>query len=98
MSSSKNLEFKKTAFLSKSNNAFIEEMYKKFVNNDPNLPDSWREYFNEVGDDAEVVIKEINGPSWSPAPKQTLIKKREKDFTNNGSLNELEIMLSLIHI
>ena len=38
MSSSKNLEFeKKTAFLSKSNSAFIEEMYLKFVNNDPNI-------------------------------------------------------------
>ena len=37
MSSSKNLEFKKTAFLNKSNSAFIEEMYLKFVNNDPCL-------------------------------------------------------------
>ena len=46
MSSSKNLEYKKTAFLSKSNNAFIEEMYMKFVNNDPSLPDSWAKYFN----------------------------------------------------
>jgi hypothetical protein len=35
MSSSKNLEYKKTAFLSKSNSAFIEEMYMKFINNDP---------------------------------------------------------------
>ena len=49
MSSSKNLEFKKTAFLNKSNSAFIEEMYLKFVNNDPELPDSWRKYFREVG-------------------------------------------------
>ncbi len=39
MSSSKNLDYKKTAFLSKSNNAFIEEMYVKFVNNDPALPE-----------------------------------------------------------
>ena len=38
MSSSKNLEYKKTAFLSKSNNAFIEEMYMKFIKNDPNNP------------------------------------------------------------
>jgi len=37
MSSSKNLEFKKTAFLSKSNNAFIEEMHLKFINKDPSL-------------------------------------------------------------
>ena len=49
MSSSKNLEYAKTAFLSKSNSAFIEEMYLKFVNNDPDLPDGWREYFSDIG-------------------------------------------------
>ena len=43
MSSSKNIEYQKSAFLSKSNSAFIEEMYMKFINNDPNLPDGWRE-------------------------------------------------------
>jgi 2-oxoglutarate dehydrogenase E1 component len=47
MSSTKNLEYEKTAFLSKSNSTFIEEMYVRFVNNDPALPDSWRKYFNE---------------------------------------------------
>ena len=83
MSSSKNLEYKKTSFLSKSNSAFIEEMYMKFVNNDPNLPESWREYFNEIGDEADDVVKEINGPSWSPSPKQTLSKVRQKEFQNN---------------
>ena len=63
MSSSKNLEYKKTAFLSKSNNAFIAEMYMKFVNNDPNLPNSWVEYFNKIGVEADLIVKEINGPS-----------------------------------
>ncbi len=94
MSSSKNLEYEKTAFLSKSNSAFIEEMYIKFVNNDPNLPNSWKEYFNEIGDEVDVVIKEINGPSWSPAPKQALIKDNQKNSQNNRSLSELEIMRS----
>ena len=60
MSSSKNLEFKKTAFLSKSNSTFIEEMYMKFIKNDPNLPNSWKEYFSEIADEADIVIKEIN--------------------------------------
>ena len=41
MSSSKNLEYKKTAFLSKLNSAFIEEMYLKFINKDADLPESW---------------------------------------------------------
>ena len=94
MSSSKNLEYKKTAFLSKSNSSFIEEMYMKFIKNDPNLPESWREYFKEIGDEADIVVKEINGPSWSPTPKQTLSKDRQKDLKNNGSLSELEIMKS----
>ena len=58
MSSSKNREYQKTAFLSKSNSAFIEEMYMKFVNNDPTLPDSWKKYFDEIGDEFDVIINE----------------------------------------
>ena len=94
MSSSKNLEYKKTAFLSKSNSTFIEEMHMKFVNNDPGLPESWRKYFNEIGDETDVVIKEINGPSWSPAPKKILDKKDQKELKNNESLSEIEIIRS----
>jgi 2-oxoglutarate dehydrogenase E1 component len=39
MSSSKNTEFEKTSFLNKSNSAFIEQMYLKFINKDS---DYWR--------------------------------------------------------
>ena len=76
MSSSKNLEYAKTAFLSKSNSAFIEEMYLKFVNNDPDLPDGWREYFGDIGEEFDVVVNEINGPSWSPSKKVSINKDR----------------------
>ena len=94
MSSSKNLEYEKTAFLSKSNSAFIEEMYVKFINNDSDLPNSWREYFNEIGDEADVVLKEINGPSWSPSAKKIFIKKGKKKYKDNDSLSDLELMKS----
>ena len=67
MSSSKNLEYKKTSFLNKSNSAFIEQMYVKYVNNDPNLPESWKKYFIDIGDDINSIVKEVNGPSWSPS-------------------------------
>ena len=53
MTSSKNIEFKKTSFLNKSNSAFIEEMYIKYIEKDPNLPESWREYFKDLNDDIE---------------------------------------------
>ena len=93
MSSSKNLEFEKTAFLSKSNSAFIEEMYVKFVNKDPSLPDSWRRYFDEIGDELDVIVNEINGPSWNPSKKFSIKNKQEVN-NENSPLNELEIVKS----
>ena len=93
MSSSKNLEFEKTAFLSKSNSAFIEEMYMKFVNNDPSLPNSWRKYFDEIGEELNVIVDEINGPSWSPSKKFS-VNKAQKQINENKELSELEIVKS----
>jgi 2-oxoglutarate dehydrogenase E1 component len=81
MSSIKNLEFEKTSFLSKSNNAFIEQMYLKFINKDSDLPESWQLYFEGIGDDLNTITKEINGPSWSPKKKIDIdeIKKKFED-------------------
>jgi len=45
MSSSKNFDFEKNSFLHKSNSAFIEQMYLKFINKDEDLPESWLNYF-----------------------------------------------------
>ena len=66
MSSPKNIEFQKTSFLNKSNNVFIEQMYLKFINKDSNLPESWKKYFEGIGEEVDIIVKEINGPSWSP--------------------------------
>ena len=66
MSASKNLEYEKTSFLNKSNSAFIERMYIKFVNKDADLPDSWKDYFEGIGEEVNIIAKEINGPSWGP--------------------------------
>ncbi len=93
MSSSKNLEFEKTAFLSKSNSAFIEEMYMKFVNSDPTLPESWKKYFDEIGDELEVIVNEINGPSWSRSKKFSINSVKEKTIPNDH-LSELELIKS----
>ncbi len=86
MSSSKNLEYKKTSFLNKSNSAFIEQMYVKYINNDPNLPDSWKKYFIDIGDDINSIVKEVNGPSWSP--------RKNKIDESKILENEIEILES----
>ena len=80
MSSSKNLEYQKTSFLSKSNSAFIEEMYLKFINKDTDLPESWKKYFSQIGEELDIVAKEINGPSWGPSKKKANLLEIKKKF------------------
>ena len=93
MSSSKNLEFEKTSFLSKSNSAFIEQMYVKFINKDKDLPESWQHYFEAMGEDLDIVAKEINGPSWSLKKKididelQKKIEQEEKIISKENTTN-----------
>ena len=71
MSLTKNLEFEKTSFLTKTNSAFIEQMYLRYINNDPELPDSWKNYFDDFypkdiffcwGEDSQSELKKSNNP------------------------------------
>ncbi len=83
MSSSKNLEIAKTSFLSKLNSSFIEDMYLRFLENDPSLPVSWQSYFKSLGDELDIVVKEIEGPTWKINKRKINIKKiKEKIFLN----------------
>ena len=82
MSSSNNLENKNQSFLNKSNSGFIEEMYIKFIEGDPNLPESWRNYFEDLNEDLEIISKEIRGPNWSPK-KIEINKKNTTQKENN---------------
>ena len=65
--------YEKTSFLSKSNSAFIESMYLKYINSDPELSQDWNEFFDGLGDETKYILNEIQGPSW--APKKINIKK-----------------------
>ena len=96
MSSSKNLEYQKTSFLTKSNSAFIEQMYLKFINRESDLPDSWKKYFLEIGEEFEIIAKEINGPSWNPIKKkinldmiQESLEKEKNNFKTIVNKEEL---------
>jgi len=88
MKSSKNLEFEKNSFLSKSNNAFIEQMYLKFINKDSDLPESWQLYFKGIGDDLNTITKEIDGPSWGLKKKNVTDEIQKKIEENNKKLSK----------
>ena len=91
MSSSKNLEYKKTSFLNKSNSDFIEQMYLKFINKDSDLPESWKNYFKDTVEEIDLITKEINGPSWSPVKKKIHVdqinNKKDKASKTIETLN-----------
>jgi 2-oxoglutarate dehydrogenase E1 component len=91
MSLTKNLEFEKTSFLTKSNSAFLEQMYLKYINKDLDLPSSWKNYFDDLGDELDLVVNEIKGPSWAPIKKQINIveKKLKKEVHSNGSVRNV---------
>ena len=72
MSLNKNLEFEKTSFLNKSNSSFIEEMYVRYINKDPELPESWKNYFHDLGEEISLVSKDLKGPSWTPIKKDKI--------------------------
>ncbi len=85
MSSSINLKYEKTSFLSKSNSTFIEEMYFRFIKKDPNLPNSWKRYFETLDDDFQSVIKEIEGPTWNPKKNKLQVKIYPKNNASTDS-------------
>ena len=91
MSLTKNLEFEKTSFLTKSNSAFLEQMYLKYINKDLDLPSSWKNYFDALGDELDLVVNEIKGPSWAPIKKQINIveKKPKKEVHSNVSVRNV---------
>jgi len=86
MPSSKNIEYKKTSFLTKSNSAFIEQMYLKFINNDNDLPESWKNYFLDLGEEIDLVAKEIKGPSWNPVKKKIEIVEIKQQVNKKQKL------------
>ena len=67
MSASKNKIFETTSFLSKSNSSYIELMYEKYSDSPNDVPESWRQYFEGINDNKDLVKKEVSGASWSPS-------------------------------
>ena len=86
MSAEKNLNLKKTSFLSKTNSSFIEQMYLRYVKEDPSLPESWRDYFSDLNEDVKSIIKEIEGPSWI---RKNLVENTRDD--NSSTLEKQKI-------
>ena len=77
-----NITFKKTSFLSGINSEFINQLYSDYLSDPKSLPKGWKKFFEGLSEDEKLILKDINGPSWSPEKK---IKKT--NFVQN-QINE----------
>ena len=72
-SSQDNNIFKKTSFLAGNNSAFIEEYYSEYLKDPSKLPQGWKEFFDGLKENEEIISKTLKGPSWAPKKKSEKI-------------------------
>ncbi|MFW5661267.1 MAG: 2-oxoglutarate dehydrogenase E1 component, partial [Oceanicaulis sp.] len=65
--SSQNQTFLETSFLFGGNAVYLEQMAARYAENPASVPQSWRAFFEEVGDDRDVQRKAASGPAWKRA-------------------------------
>ena len=75
MSASKNKIFETTSFLSKSNSSYIEQMYEKYCEDPNGIPVSWKDYFEGLGENIQLIKKDTSKVSWEPK-KPSINQKR----------------------
>ena len=61
--------FNKTSFLGNNSSEFVESLYVEYINHPENLSKQWRSFFDGLNENKEKIIKNVNGPSWSPQKK-----------------------------
>ena len=80
-----NITFKKTSFLSGINSEFINELYSDFLSDPKSLPEGWKNFFEGLSEDEKLILKDINGPSWSPEKKTKKINLDQNKITDDSN-------------
>ena len=93
-STKNNLIFQKTSFLQGSNSPFIRELYLKYLEEPKSIPQSWKDFFDGLDEDQEVVKKEILGPSWSPKKNNLKTYSIKKDFLDKNAPINRELVVN----
>ena len=86
-SSQDNNIFKKTSFLAGNNSAFIEKYYSDYLKDPGKLPQGWKEFFDGLKENKEIISKTLEGPSWAPKKKN---KKNNLDVNDDLKVDSLE--------
>jgi len=56
--------------LSGANAPYIAELYKRYVEQPSSVDESWVSFFSDLGDEDDIVLRELRGASWTPPPSR----------------------------
>ena len=59
-----NQAFARTSFLHGANADYIEQLYAQFQNNPQSVDAGWQDFFRDLKDNKDHVLKQAEGPSW----------------------------------
>ena len=85
----------KTSFLQGSNSPFIKELYLQYLKEPKSIPSSWEEFFDSLGEEHEIIRKEILGPSWSPKKNIQTKNNTSEETPINNKENSINIIPGL---
>ncbi len=54
------------SFLYGTNEAFLAELYARYLDDPAGVDPGWRAFFAELGDEAEALTRDRRGASWAP--------------------------------
>ncbi len=60
-----NQQAEQTSFLFAQNAAFIADLYSRYKQGPGSIDPTWATFFGSLGDDADAIMHEFLGPSWS---------------------------------
>ncbi len=84
--------FEKTSFLGNNSSEFVETLYAEYLNNPSNLSIEWKKFFEGLNEKREKIIKNANGPSWSPKKKiKPLSKDPQSDFYKKNNDQDISV-------
>jgi 2-oxoglutarate dehydrogenase E1 component len=84
-------DMKSNTYLYGQNATFIEELYHEYIKNPHSIDESWREFFQALGDAPEQVDRSYDPAPWSPR-ENNIIGRMDpdaiRDKSKQGSANQ----------
>ena len=59
-------KLEQTAFLFGANEAFLQDLYTRYLQDADSVDPSWRAVFRDIGDDERAILAESRGADWAP--------------------------------